>query len=325
MRRQNRQHCYDSLDTMWLAALSELFTTGQPVRSRDGEVACEILAASYQLDDLEATFLVNPVRKARTWYAMAELLWYLRGEQDITMIKAYAPQYERFANDGKALGSYGDRLANDPMFLEAGYDSDCTQLHAIVNLLRAKPDTRQAVVGLWRADDLTRALDGTTNDIPCTMSWQFIMRDDTLHMVATMRSQDIWLGMPYDVFVNTCMQRLIADELRCGYGSYTHHVGSLHLYDRDVMGAIQAAKWSPSGDDLSLGWTVPLHNAFNGIPDAIQAEQCARVEIGPMVLPDWVNPVLRDAAMICASRWIPVPPAEVSSYLLRRLCFDDHR
>ena len=48
-----------------------------------------------------------------------------------------------------------------------------------------------------------------------------------------MRSNDAWLGLPYDVFCNTQLLKLIADILGVIPGSYTHNVGSMHFYERN--------------------------------------------------------------------------------------------
>ena len=48
-----------------------------------------------------------------------------------------------------------------------------------------------------------------------------------------MRSNDLWLGFPFDVFQFANMQVLMAMELGVELGTYTHIAGSLHLYERD--------------------------------------------------------------------------------------------
>ena len=57
-------------------------------------------------------------------------------------------------------------------------------------------------------------------------------------MTVYMRSNDIWMGLPYDVFSFTCMQILLAFKLGVGIGTYTHHAASLHLYKRDYDTAL---------------------------------------------------------------------------------------
>ena len=46
-----------------------------------------------------------------------------------------------------------------------------------------------------------------------------------------MRSNDVWLGLPYDVFCFTSIQCLISEEIGIPLGWYQHQVGSLHVYD----------------------------------------------------------------------------------------------
>jgi thymidylate synthase len=46
-----------------------------------------------------------------------------------------------------------------------------------------------------------------------------------------MRSNDIYYGLPTDVFAFTMLQEVVARTLGVGLGKYRHAVGSLHLYD----------------------------------------------------------------------------------------------
>ena len=110
---------------------------------------------------------------------------------------------------------------------------------------------------MWDASlDLKHAKTLTRQDLPCTIGWQFLLRDGVLHMVCNMRSNDFWLGFPNDVFVNTLVQRYVANELCAAPGSYTHNAGSMHLYDRNLAAADLATEiaeqhlcdWDSFGD-----------------------------------------------------------------------------
>ena len=52
-----------------------------------------------------------------------------------------------------------------------------------------------------------------------------------------MRSNDVWWGVPYDVFQFTFLQIQLAQVLGLEPGVYTHQAGSFHLYDRDRVEA----------------------------------------------------------------------------------------
>lgn len=95
--------------------------------------------------------------------------------------------------------------------------------------MHSDPDSRRAVIPIYSPPDI-----GTdSNDIPCTTTLQFLIRSGCLNMITTMRSNDIYLGLPYDVFNFTMLQELVACRLGVKLGTYHHFVGSMHYYDRD--------------------------------------------------------------------------------------------
>lgn len=106
---------------------------------------------------------------------------------------------------------------------------DFDQWEYVKNLLKKDPNTRQAVIHIKTADNKE------SKDVNCTVCLQFLIRHDKLYLTVYMRSNDIWLGFPYDVFQFTCMQILMSMELGIGLGTYTHVAGSLHLYARDLI------------------------------------------------------------------------------------------
>lgn len=73
-----------------------------------------------------------------------------------------------------------------------------------------------------------------TRDEIRTIALVFELRDGKLNCTGIMRSNDIWLGTPYDVVFFTELQKHIANELGVGYGKYTHFAVSLHAYAKDV-------------------------------------------------------------------------------------------
>lgn len=208
---------FSSIDAMWKSAINCVLDNGQDVDSRDGPCR-EVIGWHGELQG-DRTFLQNPTRQLDPVYAAAEILWYLSGSDSIEMIKAYAPQYERFAPNGTAYGAYGPRFM--------------PQLEKVVTVLRTA-NTRQAIVAMWRPDDLAKVASGNVPpDMPCTCMFQFQLRKGVLHMHTFMRSNDLWLGFPYDVFAFTCFQRLIAWWLDVQVGKYVHTVGNIHAYHRN--------------------------------------------------------------------------------------------
>lgn len=222
---------YETLDELFLDAAQGLLEHGAELESRDGPTM-EICGYTARLLNPHAHFVFNPERNLSPAYAAAELIWYLAGKDDPAMILEYAPQYERFCNrreDGSlyAHGHYGARWSHT---LENGR----TQLATVIRTLKKNPESRQAILTCWDRDtDLVHAERVDRGDIPCTLSVQFLVRGGNLNCIVTMRSNDIWLGLPYDIFAFTCLQMMVASALGLSIGWYQHQAGSLHLYHRN--------------------------------------------------------------------------------------------
>ena len=204
------------------------------------------------------------------------------------MLEAYAPSYEKYTDNHKAYGAYGPRIAKS--------------IWDIIELLQKFPDTRQAVMLIWQEGDLKAALTTDTKDIPCTVQLQFFIRDHKLYCISYMRSNDIWLGMPYDIFCFTTLQRIIANELDVAYGSYTHCVGSLHLYEKNYERASAAIN--------NFVPTIPhcYTNDKTTILDIhLALEYESRHREMPHTLCDiaLMPPMMQDLVMACRQKFVP--------------------
>lgn len=199
------------------------------IDSRDGEVAAEIINATTVIEDPTRCFLKSKIRNLPVRYAIGELLWYLSGNNSLEAIQLITNNWDNLSDDGETVNSnYGYVIQNEKGFNQFDY---CYEL------LKKEPTTRQAIIHIKTP---VNTLENPTKDLNCTVYCQFFIRDGKLHMITHMRSNDLWLGFPYDVFQFTCMQILMAMKLGVKLGKYTHVVDSLHLYMRDYEKAIEA-------------------------------------------------------------------------------------
>lgn len=205
------------------------------------------------VDPLAPLLPIGVGRGVNLKLAAVEALQVIAGESRGELIRRAAPTFTSVLVDPSDLdyGAYGPRLAYAI--------GDC------LDLLRADPDTRQAVAAIWKPDDLEHQ-----GDKPCTVFLQFLIRDDVnaggrrsiervLELYVYMRSQDAWLGVPYDVFTFSQLQHTMARELHLPCGRYVHTVTSLHLYERNVeaaRGLIKLTNEHPI--DLGVDLDLPL-------------------------------------------------------------------
>lgn len=230
-----------NVDALWQNAIEDVFD-GASRSSRNGKMVERIGHQSclWKIDAIHKNvpnLVQNERRAASRLFASAELIWYMGDDATTDMICNYAPNYFRFADEGVLWGAYGHRFHNDPGFMRertpVQRQAWPNQLIAIVRELNDHVNSRRAVVVLWNGGDLPHAVNDDKADLPCTLTMQFMKRDDQLHMIVTMRSEDVWLGMPYDLHAFLSIQELVASATRSGLGSYIHQVGSLHAYEKD--------------------------------------------------------------------------------------------
>jgi len=66
------------------------------------------------------------------------------------------------------------------------------------------------------------------------MHMQFFIREERLEADVVMRSQDVIKGFPYDMKFFMQQQLKMADQLSLPVGPMTHHVHSMHVYEKDL-------------------------------------------------------------------------------------------
>jgi Thymidylate synthase len=219
----------ETLDDLMRDALEAVLKHGRRVHASRGWCT-EITGVMLELTDVRAR-LSRTETKGTPFSALGEFCWYLSGRSDFASIAYYLPRAydleKDVESDGVTIsGAYGPRL------IGAGEQG---QLERVVGMLSQKATTRQAVLQIFDADDLS----SNQRDVPCTCTLQFLNRDGALELVTYMRSNDAYKGLPHDIFCFTLLQEWIATRLGVEVGSYKHAVGSLHVYDEHVEKAHQ--------------------------------------------------------------------------------------
>jgi thymidylate synthase len=227
----------------------------------------EILGTSIQITRPRAR-LSRTETRGRPFSALGELLWYLSRENKLAFIEPFIPAYRKESEDGLTVyGGYGPRL-----FKQRGHD----QIANVLAKLRDRPATRKAVVQLFNAEDLSEP----HNEIPCTTTLQFLVRENALEMIVTMRSNDAYKGLPHDVFCFTMLQEILARSLGCDVASYRHFAGSMHLYEDACEGENDrdaATRFVEEGFQSQTEMpAMPLGDPWSSIDKVLKAQEQIR-------------------------------------------------
>ncbi len=220
---------------------------------------------------MSSPLVMTPGRKLSHQFAAVEAEWIITGDNRLSTLLPYAPTYAKFSDDGQTLhGAYGPKVA--------------VQLDSVIQAFVKDPNTRQAVINIWRENP------PESRDIPCTLSVQWLLRDGILQCFDTMRSSDVWLGWPYDIFSFSMLSHYLALRLRAAgvkvdvLGYITLTAASCHLYEDDrakAMAVLGSLDPTPTFTMPNLGtfenpsafidWLHDLHTNPTAINNYIRA------------------------------------------------------
>jgi thymidylate synthase len=202
-----------------------------------GQDSFERLGVSFRLLDPTQRHIRVPARKTNLVFNFAEALWYLSGTDDLSHIAYYAPSIARYSANGTTLTgtAYGTRIFRHLGRLD--------QWRSIQDTLAADRDSKRAVIQIFEAGELTVP---DNIDVACTLALQFMIRDDRLHGVGFMRANDAFRGVVSDVFSFTFLLEVMARQLGLEVGTYTHQVGSFHVYKSDADRVRRVLEQDPS-------------------------------------------------------------------------------
>jgi thymidylate synthase len=232
-----------------------------------GTTTKELLNYNISLTDPRNRVITFPERKTSTRYLLGEFIWYLSGSDEPTGILPYAKFWDGIRNTGAEEGydigtinsNYGNRLFghNDlPAFSTWDHRGNSvgkiSQWQETVAILTKDKDSRQAIMNIHVPSDRHYG----NKDVPCTLNLHWLIRENKLHLIVNMRSNDIWLGFTNDVFQFTMLQEAMMLNLREVYpdlelGHYYHNAGSMHIYDRNFAAAEQIIA-NPTAKDISM-------------------------------------------------------------------------
>jgi thymidylate synthase len=177
--------------------------------------------------ELEAPYNALPLGLGRDLsrrVAAAEAVQLIGGFSDPELMIAASPNFKRFQeDDGSFWGSYGRRIG--------------MQVIDVIRKLTDDPHTRQAVIQIW---DKHFDNELYKRDYPCTLVLIFSINEtksNSLELDVVMRSNDAWLGFPYDVFQFTQLQLSVARAMNIEPGVYRHTAMSMHIYETNWQAA----------------------------------------------------------------------------------------
>lgn len=112
------------------------------------------------------------------------------------------------------------------------------QLDNVIATLKDDIHTRRAMLMVFYPQDTKDSM-GFQTRIPCSVSYQFLIRNNKLMVLYYIRSNDYFKHFAIDIWLTNAIQNYILLELQETYpglkcGSLNYYAGSLHAYNEDL-------------------------------------------------------------------------------------------
>ena len=206
--------------------LQHLLDNGVKKEDRTGTGTFSVFGHQMRFNLAEG-FPLMTTKKLHTRSIFIELLWFLKGDTNISYLKENGVSiWDEWADENGNLGPvYGYQWRSWP-------NPDGTSTDQIVNLvngLKNNPNSRRHIVSAWNPSFIEdMALP------PCHCLFQFYVAEGKLSCQLYQRSCDTFLGVPFNIASYALLVHMIAQVCDLEVGDFVWTGGDVHLYSNHV-------------------------------------------------------------------------------------------
>jgi len=191
--------------------------------------------------NLQEGFPLVTTKKVHMKSIIHELLWFLKGETNISYLKENGVSiWDEWAD---AEGNLGPVYGKQWRSWEGADGQVVDQISWLVQEIHKNPDSRRLIVSAWNVADLPKmAL------MPCHTIFQFYVADGRLSCQLYQRSADVFLGVPFNIASYALLTMMVAQVCKLEPGDFVHSFGDVHLYNNHL----EQARLQLSRDPFAL-------------------------------------------------------------------------
>jgi thymidylate synthase len=206
--------------------LKHLLEQGTSKSDRTGTGTLSVFG--YQMRfNLSEGFPLLTTKKLHTKSIIHELLWFLKGDTNISYLKENNVSiWDEWADEHGNLGPvYGYQWRSWPN--PDGTHTD--QIAKLMEGLKKNPDSRRHIVSAWNPSFIDQmALP------PCHCLFQFYVADGKLSCQLYQRSCDTFLGVPFNIASYALLTMMVAQVCDLTPGEFVWTGGDVHLYSNHI-------------------------------------------------------------------------------------------
>ena len=174
--------------------------------------------------NLAEGFPLLTTKKLHTRSIFYELLWFLKGETNISYLKENKVSiWDEWADENGNLGPvYGSQWRSWKTTDGRSID----QITQLIHQIKTNPDSRRLIVSAWNVGEVDQM-----KLPPCHLLFQFYVAGGKLSCQLYQRSADIFLGVPFNIASYAALTMMIAQVCDLAPGDFVHTLGDAHIYN----------------------------------------------------------------------------------------------
>ena len=172
--------------------------------------------------NLENNFPLVTTKKINFKSCAHETIWFLRGSANTQYLTDNGVKiWNNWADSSGDLGPvYGHQWRH-----WASKDGEVDQVSKVVNDIKTNPDSRRHIVSAWNVADIDKM-----TLPPCHMMYQLYVRDGKISCAVSMRSVDLFLGLPFDIADYALITLMLGQVTNLIPHELVFFLGDTHIY-----------------------------------------------------------------------------------------------
>lgn len=210
----------------YLDELKEILSTGIEKTDRTGVGTLSIFGYRMKFDLSQGEFPLLTTKKIFVRGVIEELLWMIGGNPDVKILQEKGihiwDAWEPEPGSDKFI-PYPIMWRHYPRW--KGDKKGIDQLQGAIDLIKNDPGSRRIIVDSWAAsftDQMTLT--------PCHCMYQFYVRGEYLDMQLIVRSNDVFLGQPFNIAQYSLLLMMVSMVTGKHPGTLTYITGDTHIY-----------------------------------------------------------------------------------------------
>ena len=219
----------------YLSLLQDVMQNGVEKGDRTGTGTRSVFGRQLRYDLAEGFPLLTS-KKLHIRSILHELLWFLSGETNIKYLQDNGVSiWNAWATESGELGPvYGAQWRRWQGADEQAFD----QISALVDGLKNNPDSRRHIISGWNVallpDETKKPWENAEAGLmalpPCHLLYQFYVAGGKLSASLYIRSNDLFLGNPYNTASLAFLTHMLAQQCDLEVGDIIISIGDAHIY-----------------------------------------------------------------------------------------------